>query len=458
MSHPDSVLINDFSQLVLHLNATQGTNAKIAILQKVLDPIKSLIKRIWDPDTTTGITADGIKKFEKDKKPYQHILMKDQTLIKILDSLTDRELTGDAAKATCVKFASLYEEHRDLLYGIFEKNPRVRLGSALILQALPGIFTIFKVALAKEFTEEQFKKQLKILGENIKPVALISKKYDGVRTICIIQDGEPKFFSREKKEFKSLATLKTDIMANIVKNLTPEELKEGIVFDGEIMAFDSTGRENFKETVSQIRQIDPAKKMPNPHYYVFDYMRLSVFEERVKGDILMDRINDLRDLFNECKRPKHVFITEQTPYDETNFAIWKKKATDEKWEGIMLRLNTFYEGKRTNNLLKFKFQHDAEYKVEDIVLKEMPFPNSTGGETFKKALNAVVILHKKNIVHVGSGFNTEERLKFAEDPSLILGHTITVKYQEEFYDPDTKLYSLRCPIFKVLHTKEGRKD
>ena len=32
----------------------------------------------------------------------------------------------------------------------------------------------------------------------------------------------------------------------------------------------------------------------------------------------------------------------------------REKAAKLKWEGVMLRMNTIYEGKRTNNLLKYK--------------------------------------------------------------------------------------------------------
>ena len=440
-------VLKEFSELVEILNKTQGSNKKIEILKTASPNCQDLIKHIWNPDTTTGVTMVGIRNFEKSAKSVQSAEVKD--IIQLMEDLTERKITGDLAKATCVNFANQYPEYKDLIYGILEKNPRIRLGATMILQAFPGIFSIFKVSLAKEYTQEIFNRQIKSISWE--PKALLSKKYDGVRVTCIIKDGKPRFYSREGGEFVSLEMLETDFKANILGNLTPEENKEGVVFDGEVL--EGNG-ENFKETVSQIKQ--DKKQMPNPHYYVFDYMRLSVFEGRAKGDILNDRVTDLKELIGEGKPPKNIFITEQIPYSETNFALMEKRVKDQGWEGFMVRINTYYENKRTNNLLKVKTQNDAEYTVKDVVIKEMPFVNSSGGETFQKALNSIIIEHKGNTVHVGSGFSKEERLMFAKDPSLILGHEVTIKYQEEFYNPKTKLYSLRCPIFKTLYSKEGR--
>jgi hypothetical protein len=46
-------------------------------------------------------------------------------------------------------------------------------------------------------------------------------------------------------------------------------------------------------------------------------------------------------------------------------------------------------------------------------------------------LTSVTVVHRGNRVGVGSGFTAEERIRFAKDPSLIIGKTITVKYFEE---------------------------
>jgi hypothetical protein len=444
------LLLKQFSDLVNHLNETSGTNAKLEVLKSVKDnaQLVELIKILWDPNTTTGVTSKGIETYIKSGKmvsvPKEINL---NELFGTLEMLTSRKLTGDAAKSTCAAYIDKYAEYKELLLEIFEKKPRVRLGAKLILDAFPGIYTVFKVALAQEYDHVRFEKELALANKK----CFISKKYDGVRVICqILQNGtQIKFYSREGSEFVSLEKVRIDISAHIVPQLTPEELSDGIVFDGEIMAFDSNGKENFKETVSQIKNI--REQMPNPRYFVFDYMRMPVFLGQANGHKLSERLEDLNELIEECPKLSNIEIVEQALWSPDQFIKWQKKAAAENWEGLMLRFDSLYEAKRTYKLMKWKFMHDGEFPVIDTIIEDMPFPNSKGGETRMKALSAVrILLEGKYKVKVGSGFSKSERLDFAANPEKILGKQITVKYQEIFTDSETGERSLRCPIFKAI--------
>jgi ATP-dependent DNA ligase len=50
--------------------------------------------------------------------------------------------------------------------------------------------------------------------------------------------------------------------------------------------------------------------------------------------------------------------------DDLEFYI--KKADTYNWEGLILRKNTTYKGKRSKDLLKVKTFFDAEYQVVDV--------------------------------------------------------------------------------------------
>ena len=52
--------------------------------------------------------------------------------------------------------------------------------------------------------------------------------------------------------------------------------------------------------------------------------------------------------------------------DEEVFAKYVKLAADNGWEGIMIRKDAPYEGKRSTDLLKVKKFYDREYKVKDV--------------------------------------------------------------------------------------------
>ena len=124
------------------------------------------------------------------------------------------------------------------------------------------------------------------------------------------------------------------------------------------------------------------------------------------------------------------------------------------WEGLILRLDTLYKGKRSNDILKVKNFHTNEYVVQGYDIGSMRIiSEKTGLEKTVDILKSVHIIHKGSIVNVGSGFNLEERELFFKQPELIVGKTISVKYFEESTDQFGKP-SLRFPVFTALHGNE----
>lgn len=134
----------------------------------------------------------------------------------------------------------------------------------------------------------------------------------------------------------------------------------------------------------------------------------------------------------------------------------KETAADLGWEGLMLRRDAPYKGGRTNDLLKVKAFLDQEFEV--IGTDTGPFRAIINGkeEELQVMTNVcieLVVDGKPYEVSVGSGFTIEERQKYFNDPSLIVGKRITVKYfgvtQNKSGD-----YSLRFPIFKCIRDFE----
>ena len=120
----------------------------------------------------------------------------------------------------------------------------------------------------------------------------------------------------------------------------------------------------------------------------------------------------------------------------------------------MLRKNVGYEGKRTKNLLKVKSFHDEEYIVRGT--ESGPIRHIVDGvDVEEDMLSRIMIEHKGNMVGVGSGFSMEQRKDFHDDPTLIVGKTITVQYFEESQNQDGD-FSLRFPVIK--HIFENGRD
>ncbi|KAF9576665.1 hypothetical protein EC968_007013 [Mortierella alpina] len=107
------------------------------------------------------------------------------------------------------------------------------------------------------------------------------------------------------------------------------------------------------------------------------------------------------------------------------------KGMERGWEGVMLRKDVGYEGKRSRNLLKIKQFQEAEFTVQEAMLGSMRLAVQGEFQERDNVLTNVVVLHRGNKVRVGSGFSVEDRIRFGKDPSLIVGKTITVQFFEE---------------------------
>lgn len=105
-------------------------------------------------------------------------------------------------------------------------------------------------------------------------------------------------------------------------------------------------------------------------------------------------------------------------------------ASQRGWEGLVLRQDTPYEGKRTSAIRKFKERKDAEYTVKDVTVAVMRLPIGGRFEE-REALASIQIEHKGTRVSVGSGFTPEQRVEFAKDPRNIVGKVVTVEYFDE---------------------------
>jgi DNA ligase-1 len=104
-------------------------------------------------------------------------------------------------------------------------------------------------------------------------------------------------------------------------------------------------------------------------------------------------------------------------------------------------------------MLKLKEWEDDEYTVKSIETGMMRMPDT--GED-KLVVTNVNIEHKGNTVSVGSGFSMQHRISYAENPDLIIGKTITVRYFSESKKEDGSL-SLRFPSVKAVY-EQGKRD
>ena len=231
--------------------------------------------------------------------------------------------------------------------------------------------------------------------------------------------------------------------------LAPHCQNLNIVLDGEICSVDEKGQECFSEAVSNAKR--KSVRMEKFRFYVFDCLSREEFDQGTGHEIFSVRQEKLKQFIGSCALDS-LRVVEQFPYSDEVFESLKLQSMKEEWEGLMLRMDTGYKGQRSNDLLKYKNFQTEEYIVKGMETGPIRYIDpSTGLEASKIMLKNITIEHKGNTVAVGSGFTLEQRERYFNNPTEIIGKTISVSYFEETMDSKTNKCSLRFPTFVHCH-------
>lgn len=391
------------------------------------------VKKGWYPEFAGDLTLDskeGIERLRKD-----------------LNSLSSREITGnDAIDLVETLMNDFVEEEQEIIEGILQRDLYGGFSASTINKAIPGLIPVFDVVLAKSYDDHKKK-----VWNGSQWYA--SRKLDGLRCIAMREGDTFKFFSRKGKPFLTL------------DNLIPELLElsgdnENIVFDGEVCLM-KDGKEDFKGISKEYNKKNHT--ITNPRYNIFDCLTKEEFYSQTSERILSTRLTELKKMFSKLKdfnseailasrfQNKHFisFLT-QLPLSEDTFVHLQKQVEQFGWEGLILRKDVVYKGKRTDELLKVKKFFDDEYKVLDVLTGPFAYTIPGKGQTSEEMLTAVIIEHKGQKVQVGSGWSIDERKKYYKNPKSIIGKEITVQYFEETLN-DQGTISLRFPTLKAIH-------
>ena len=137
--------------------------------------------------------------------------------------------------------------------------------------------------------------------------------------------------------------------------------------------------------------------------------------------------------------------------DDLNMFIdeFKEDQNRNHWEGLIVRKDEKYKGKRSRDILKVKTFFDAEYVVQSVIFGPFRYVKNNV-EVEEEMLSAVVVEHKGNLVQVGSGFTIDQRKYYYHNSGDIIDKTITVQYFEESQNQLGE-HSLRFPVVKTVH-------
>ncbi len=418
--------LNRLQNFVDQMKATSSLNEKKVIIGTIKNDkfITEALKYAYDPFKKYYVTPTNCKKNSEllgHPNTYGNIFF-------LLDDLDNRICTGHNAIANVNRFIYENKQFEDLIFSIIDRNLELRASASVINKVIPNLIPTFDVALANKFDPKR---------ADWNDVWLASRKLDGVRCLTIVDiQGNVKCYSRQGNEFETL-----DMVREAVKQMG----LRSVVFDGEICLMDKDGNEDFPGIMKQIKRKNHT--IDNPRYVMFDYLTLSEFNDKTSEMPLTGRLGRFAKIASYIESSIYLSVLNQVVVnDDDHFAKLSAEAEELGHEGLMVRKNVGYEGKRTQNLLKVKKFHDAEYQVVDLDFEDHRVIRE-GKEVVMPMLAQVWIEHKGYKVAVGSGWNQEQRIRYQKNPSELIGKTITVQYFEETKNQQGGI-SLRFPTVK----------
>jgi len=428
--------MTNFVQVIKECEKAEGAGTKKAIqaaLATADGEAKALITAALNPYMTFGVRL-----FDPPTHPTKGE-SSPQPFMSLLHRLSNRFLTGDAARAAVTQTLSLYSaEDAAYLTRVLDKDLRCGFSAETANKVWKEkVIPTFEVMLADKCeTAEEFEEQVSFPCQ-------ADVKYDGNRTIAIVRAGQPvEYRARSGKPSEHLNGLFDEDLTAIRARIATD-----FVLDGEAFASDFTETMNAKKEGN-----DTAKA--NLRLRAFFMMPLEDWMVQKTSITMRDTRQRLDFLIKEAKCTKVILSEGREVRDYQDMIAYCNEVIDvHKQEGLILKnWNAPYQWARTIDWCKVKRMHDVDGQVYAV------YPGRAKSR-LEGTLGGICVrgVDEKGIsfdVNVGSGFSDEMRAEIWENQKNFIGKTVTIKYQEKSMAKNAKEMSLRFPVF--MHVRDDK--
>lgn len=342
----------------------------------------------------------------------------------LLDSLNERQLTGNAAREavtrTMVKFDELGQKWAERLLW---RNLRCGVSATTINKVWPDSVVPFAVALAESLTTEGVNGDFRITDPITYPVR-VEAKLDGLRCIAVKHKGEVSMFTRSGTPIETLPRIRAAIEA------LPSD---DFVLDGEAMA------SSWEDSASVMMSSKSKKDDRDMRYHVFDCLPFSEWQSQRSDAPYFFRLVNLATTLGLPEGSPFRLVKSKTCENETELREFYSECLDEGYEGVMLKdTKAPYRWKRSGAILKLK----PVATEEGVIVGWYEAKEST-----KRAgqFGGFVVLTPNGVTtRVGGGYCDDLKNRiFADGPDTYIGRIAECEHQPPF-TPDGKM---RFPVF-----------
>jgi len=255
-----------------------------------------------------------------------------------------------------------------------------------------GVVSYFKPMLAKKYKDYAHK---------IKYLVFVQPKYDGIRCVINRQGA----WSRKGEPIITVP--------HILQSLEPVFAEyPNLVLDGEL--YSHSLKDDFNKICSVVKKLKPTLEdiqtaQNNILFYVYDCSLQAEYTGR------------LNFLMNNLKDYKYLIISETLPVNNREKVdAYLDQYLQEGYEGVIVRTDSYYENKRSNNLLKYKVDDTDEFVLLDI---------TEGQGNWAGLAKKALLVTAGGVEFEASIANTQDVCReFLVNKDLYIGQPTTVKY------------------------------
>lgn len=409
--------------ILKEIKGTQGTNSKIELLSSHKDNelLKSILNLMYNPIISTKLASKKIEKEISLDLPHE-IIYSDNEFV---DYLKDRCTGKDSDILSVQEYIDNFDKkfERDMLKEIATQTLSIGMDYKNINKAFGYAF----IELLEPMLAYALEKRLDKIEQGTRFSA--SLKLDGFRMLIKYTEDGIEAYSRNGLKMEGME----DFLGKIKDSLPSKNM----IYDGELLT-QKTYKDS-KEGYKAISKIARTKGLKNPDdlcFHCFDNVPYDEFLEGTSKKDYIGRRMDLEQII-ETDYIKVVKSLGLFTVDSSDLHTLLDKIVEDGGEGLMInQLDSKYETKRSTGILKMK-----KFRSCDILCTGV----EEGTGNFKGILGSIVCDYKGYRLNVGTGFSQHERELYWDNPELVLGKIVEIRYFEETSNSRDNGLSLRFP-------------
>jgi DNA ligase-1 len=424
----------DLYNLLERIAATPGKNDKQALVATMTPTMLAIVRRALDPTTPTYIAKlaipdnAGTKDFGIDEA-------------NLLDKLTSRELTGNAAlSAVNEALANLTKAGQHLLQRVILKDLRAGIGASTVNKAFPGAvpeFAYMRCSLPKDVKFADWPWERGVISQ---------LKADGMfARIAVAQDPDKltstvQITSRQGLTFPKGALAKLEADASWV-------FAPGTETHGELTVWHNGTLLHRKDGNGLLNSLQDGAELPEGHEVRFDAWDQIPLELAVPGGLCEtpyeERFEGLKIQVLAGGTPSIMLIEHKIVRSYAEAAAHFREMLLRKLEGtVVKRPDMPWADGDSRGQIKFKLEFSVDLRIKG-------FNPGEPGKRTEKTFGSLLCETSDGLLQVGvSGFKRDIELYLHENREAAIGMVITVRANDIVAPSDSsEFYALSHPRF-----------